>query len=127
MVAGIGLVYLERVRGARHRTAPTPSTLLPLAHRPCELNGCSHLIEALMKAAKESGQSVRGSSAVEMTDHSACCRHRQATEYYYDEGVKQLYYFSNATHGAAPTETFVAVRTALISNAETSFWRLCSC
>ena len=45
-----------------------------------------------------------------------CCCHRQATEYYYDEGAKQLYYFSNATHGAPPTETFVAVRTPLIPN-----------
>jgi hypothetical protein len=30
------------------------------------------------------------------------------TEYYYDIKSQSLYYFSNATHGEAPTETFVA-------------------
>ena len=97
----------EELDTVRHPAPP----LFSLSHTSHgELDGCSHLIEALTKAAKESGQSVRG-SAVDMTDHSAGCRHWQATEYYYDEGAKQLYYFSNATHGAPPTETFVAVRT----------------
>ena len=61
-----------------------------------------------------------------VSDRTACCCcHRQATEYYYDEGAKQLYYFSNATHGAPPTETFVAVRVPLIPNTK-SFFGVCA-
>ena len=98
MVAGIGLVYLERVRGARHRARnPAPSTLPQVA----VVQSCLwHRAALAVTLAAVSDQTV------------CCCCHRQATEYYYDEGAKQLYYFSNATHGAPPTETFVAVRTS---------------